>query len=61
MSKATCCHLAVALKFVFRVLCLTCRKLEAMWTGSEPVSWFLLNLALAKKGITAKADMSPVS
>jgi len=39
----------------------TCRKLEAMCSGSDPVRKFSLTRALARNGITAKTEMSPVS
>ena len=39
----------------------TCRKLEAMCNGSEPVRRFSLTRALARKGMRAKTEMSPVS
>ena len=39
----------------------TCRKLEAMCNGSEPVRQFSLTRALARNGIRAKTEMSPVS
>ncbi len=39
----------------------TCRKLEAMCKGREPVRRFSLTRALARKGMRAKTEMSPVS